>query len=503
MLREDPGYFVETVKEIKEHDVDTLGDTRPAAWKTATVRVIADAFVYFLAWAFFDRKLSLISSMDFLSRRTDSTQSQATREDESFWGSMFSIVNPLVRFAIVSILDGLPPSPRLRHCFYWNEPDNDPDTWSNAKASITASELRVCSIFKATREHGNIFGLHFVVQEIQYMFDTDPKASKLVDSYIVSHFSDLDMLTELKTRIAGLRIWSDESDVPDKIPPHEIDQEANSEIFDPICKLRAGLEDACWEAKLLDNPLSGVFDYPADKSYTEANIRQMRVAELALDSLWFGLELYLQHTSNLSPFRLMHHAMMGPRELQRTPEWIPFTAQRSLMPASTTTLPTMTSSRVIQSRSKSENEIRRLAPKVKTKGAASLPATEHGGGPHDGPPGQDNLSVPQRISVDRRTFNVVSALLPEIGNDNHQRVQITWQEMLQGLNSIGLQPEKLYGSVWLFKPKKKNECLVEMKRSIQFHEPHSGGKIPPNMVRVFGKRLTHAYGWEGGMFVAE
>lgn len=68
-------------------------------------------------------------------------------------------------------------------------------------------------------------------------------------------------------------------------------------------------------------------------------------------------------------------------------------------------------------------------------------------------------------------------------------------------SAIGLQPEKLYGSVWIFRPKK--ETLVEAKRSIQFHEPKEirhGGKIPASMVRVFGRRLKRAYGWESGMF---
>lgn len=71
-------------------------------------------------------------------------------------------------------------------------------------------------------------------------------------------------------------------------------------------------------------------------------------------------------------------------------------------------------------------------------------------------------------------------------------------------SAIGLSPEKLYGSVWIFRPKK--DALIEVKRSIQFHEPKEirrGGKIPATMVRVFGRRLKHAYGWEGDMFASE
>lgn len=106
----------------------------------------------------------------------------------------------------------------------------------------------------------------------------------------------------------------------------------------------------------------------------------------------------------------------------------------------------------------------------------------------------------------KRAYKVFSALLPSSSPQNHQRIEIAWEELLSAMNTIGLQPEKLYGSVWIFKPKGEDECLLELKRSIQFHEPkevRKGGKIPANMVRVYGRRLKHAYGWEGGMFGCE
>lgn len=48
--------------------------------------------------------------------------------------------------------------------------------------------------------------------------------------------------------------------------------------------------------------------------------------------------------------------------------------------------------------------------------------------------------------------------------------------------------------------------LVDATRSIQFHEPkevRKGHKMPPNMVRTFGRRLRHTYGWEKGCFQCE
>jgi hypothetical protein len=62
--------------------------------------------------------------------------------------------------------------------------------------------------------------------------------------------------------------------------------------------------------------------------------------------------------------------------------------------------------------------------------------------------------------------------------------------------STGFRIEKLYGSVWQFSP-----TSLDVERSIHFHEPHPKGKIPFEVARRHGRRLTRAYGWHGGMFV--
>jgi len=63
------------------------------------------------------------------------------------------------------------------------------------------------------------------------------------------------------------------------------------------------------------------------------------------------------------------------------------------------------------------------------------------------------------------------------------------------MSSTGFAIEKLYGSMWQFKPSD-----LDVERSIQFHEPHPSGKIPFRMARRYGRRLFRAYGWHAGMF---
>jgi hypothetical protein len=77
--------------------------------------------------------------------------------------------------------------------------------------------------------------------------------------------------------------------------------------------------------------------------------------------------------------------------------------------------------------------------------------------------------------------------------------EIKWPDFLHAMASVGFAPEKLYGSVWHFRP-----TTLGLDRSIKFHEPHKEGKgadkIPYCTARGIGRRLNRAYGWEGSMF---
>lgn len=116
----------------------------------------------------------------------------------------------------------------------------------------------------------------------------------------------------------------------------------------------------------------------------------------------------------------------------------------------------------------------------------------------------------EKVAIPKRAFKVFSALLPSQVAAQQQRPEIPWDDLLFAMNAIGLQPIKLYGSVWMFRPVSKGDTAetesgirtvgkLDLERSIQFHEPkevRKGAKIPKAMVRTFGRRLKHAFGWE-------
>lgn len=116
----------------------------------------------------------------------------------------------------------------------------------------------------------------------------------------------------------------------------------------------------------------------------------------------------------------------------------------------------------------------------------------------------------EKVAIPKRAFKVFSALLPSPTAAQQQRPEVPWDDLVFAMNALGLQPIKLYGSVWMFHPVAKGEVAetdsgiqtigkLSLERSIQFHEPkevRKGGKIPKAMVRTFGRRLKHAFGWE-------
>ena len=108
---------------------------------------------------------------------------------------------------------------------------------------------------------------------------------------------------------------------------------------------------------------------------------------------------------------------------------------------------------------------------------------------------QPNTIDPQpSFAVDARALKVFRTIFfnPAVTSTPGE---ITWNDFLHAMTSVGFTVMKLYGSVWQFQPTK-----LDVERSIQFHEPHPRGKIPFTTARRYGRRLHRAYGWFGEMF---
>lgn len=269
-------------------------------------------------------------------------------------------------------------------------------------------------------------------------------------------------------------------------------------------ELTEGIRSVCKASELLWNPMQKQdFDYPVEKRYNKVNVDQMIKAEQSLDMFWWSVEVALTDHNGIDLSEILEEQTSPSRELYRTP---PYKEQIQLpTPRVTPQKPLVEIDPNLQRSSESLTPSSKsflatpAKEKVKTRGKPAALDLR----PVPAPTEADNVAEPpiEKVKIPRKAYKVFQALMPSIKDVVQQRCEIAWDELLWAMDAVGLEPEKLYGSVWIFKPLPKDQqCSgkVKLERSIQFHEPKEvrrGAKVPRPMVRMFGARLKHAFGW--------
>jgi hypothetical protein len=343
-------------------------------------------------------------------------------------------------------------------------------------------------------------GLHHLpnlVGEIQYMLDTDDEASLYVDSWMTEHFSDLALLCELGKATLSLQPWFDSRVAFDWDYRLKSQGQRLNKVDTTLSKLVRGISTASPKTTKFCDPLDHAFDYPAEKARTKANVDQMRKAERHLDEFWLRLEGEVKRTQKLDMKALMRRRAFETRTIYRTPPWqepettaprTPTKVLRDIDPNVYRTFDSPTGPKFTPTSAKE---------KVKTRGA--IAGAHHPRATAEAPPAvQPEEATPPKIKIHRKAYAVFTSLLPTTTSAGQPCPEVAWDDFLFAMNAIGMEPEKLYGSVWIFKPVSGERMLVDVTRSISFHEPkevRKGRKITRPMVRTFGRRLKHAYGW--------
>lgn len=207
MLREDPAYFADTLRDWNEHagqrSSKPVECSCTSCWNRIAGRVITQAYVSLICWGDIHDKLHAMPPIDVQIKRADERMGRFRGVDEDRWSALYEVLINLQIYPMRNLESGLPTSPRLRHRYRWvGEDDGD---WQILPGTSEA-ERRVCELFTALKSPG-YHSLHGLVQEIQYMLETDGDASQYVDSWITSQFSDLALLSELHQSIDGLAPW--------------------------------------------------------------------------------------------------------------------------------------------------------------------------------------------------------------------------------------------------------------------------------------------------------
>jgi hypothetical protein len=249
----------------------------------------------------------------------------------------------------------------------------------------------------------------------------------------------------------------------------------------------------------LGNPSDGTFNYPINRSRNRKNVDVMRKAEVNLDKFWNLVDSGMKRKMGEEEFETICRMFADCGTMRRTGPWVEPLPQA----ASTKDISKdngddhVPLSRVFHDRTHDiTGNFDRLniqeRSKTKTRGVPGTNSQSESEQAHPKPTSQP------LYHVNKGSFFVFRSLF-HTQEQGEIPGKIRWEHFVNALVKLGFSAEKLHGSAWQSTPK-KIKLPEDMKRGIQFHEPHPGGDIPFVLARRFGRRLTRAYGWCGEMF---
>ncbi|KAF1963529.1 hypothetical protein CC80DRAFT_511841 [Byssothecium circinans] len=471
-LREDPRYFADVVQEYKDHRPHYVLDNKGRPHRKAKSSLIGDAHSLVFMW--------------------EEIGESGMKPDKSVLPDFFDSLVRAVYYIESATLDIigviralLPSSPPLRAFHFLANPEdaNPSSLYIQVKPNNPRDKLRdrILSLYDLLVDKGtrDFVTLPSLMDEFGRLMLYDDRAKSLISPYIASLISQLSPWAKA-VEVAVAR----------RQGKLTCERDRHMLVWDltrPVDFLDPTLVE-------LGNPQDGKFEFPAHKRQTRQTVEAMRKAESALDAFWKAANAYYQRTAGTTPIAETK-SILGERVICRTPSWVePAEAMKASVASSSskdTYQPFLSDAHEVDKQL--TGAFKKLSTtttqKVKTRGAAAVayePAQE--------PNCAAAIDKEVIFIVDKRAHKVFRALFHS-PNSPDQPGEIAWPDFLHALVSTGFSAEKLQGSAWHFTPKN-----LDVRRSIQFHEPHPGNKLPFMWGRRYGRRLTRAYGWTGDMF---
>ncbi|KAF2108677.1 hypothetical protein BDV96DRAFT_616222 [Lophiotrema nucula] len=503
-LREDPAYFKDIVLSYKTHRFELMSDSNGNCHpylKRASMdnfynfplrNMVTDAYVAFSIWDNIHSLLGLAGK----------------RPPEPFMKTFRKL---LFRLEMATedfthnLKFGFPMIPELRRFFVRRVPEStsqphrmhiDHTALLVHEDSVEARFVR-CVDMLWNEDLLDRLGLPCIMDAIERAMQTDAKIKKLVTPWVATLLYQLSVVAECYRQLHLYPHWARHIEASTQfIHKEELTLEYAASNLKWHNILRHQFEAAPF-ARLVDS--SGVrFAYPVDKRRTQENVEKLRRAEANLDQFWAAVDARFKKTSSVSQHDLVEHLLTKERILQRTPPW---------------TAPTKPT-QVSHTLANQDYNYEYLSPTLhdstkditgnfnKLSVASKQKTKTHGiADPTIGSSEilQQPVSIEEQqiFRVDKRTYKVFKTIFHS-PNSPDQPGEIPWIDFLYAMSCTGFSAEKLHGSAWHFTPCKTK--LSGCDRSIIFHEPHPSSKLPFTKARMYGRRLTKNYGWNGEMF---
>ncbi|PGH00959.1 hypothetical protein GX51_05508 [Blastomyces parvus] len=502
-LREDPGYFHDTLGDCYEHRQETMLDEKrmphPSLgtdifWARVYGQVIISAYEDLVA---FDALYHQIEKLITLREKHSAEISPEAELPREYLKELLVLRECLDRISEGPIKDlkmALPASPPLRSLYI------------RLRSAPGSSIIEVATkrgvdtdyllwLFQTLWDPQQLFlcRLPDLTDEIERLVHSDPKEKAKLSPFVTGIFSDLGLIAGTLREVNTYFPWAAGMDQRKEMlyPGGEISREAIN-LLGSVVGVSKYFRDLELVNLKLETPFDGRYTYPSDKRRTQQHVEAMRKAEENLDSFWETIDQYYQRNTGKTLLESFRHLLPDDRQLERTPEWVPPATKPAVDPSNDIYEPF--SQLNIQDETKPTAKVaedERI--KTKTRGIPHPQPDIESSIPHHGTSRHTPDTQPT-FRISKRALKVFSTLFHDPSRED-QPGEIPWSDFLHAMVSTGFGPAKLYGSVWQFTPTK-----LDVLRSIQFHEPHPRSKIPFRVARRFGRRLNRAYGWHAGMF---
>ena len=514
-LREDPSYFAESLLDFKEHRQEMLKDingrTHPilmagresSLWERIIGNVMTNAYLSLEMWNELHIQVKKLHNLKEKHATNISIEKELPEEYLNALLTFQHYLKQATKGPIGQLMHCAAASPPLRQFFNRLPPESSTTTIirivSKPYVKLEGAQAELIWLLKTLWEDGQglfFAGLTNVVDELERLVQSDTNAKRLLSAYIAEVVSDLAVFSETLRQMKIYQPWAQtfENLLVDK--EGTIMKEFAERTSSWALMMDAWKGPNAKKIVQLGEPTGRKFHYPAEKRRTKENTEAMRFAECNLDAFWSAADRSLRtHVGDKLKGTALWQFLSQPRVPQRTPEWAePDMKTGQNIEVIAKPLSELYLDLELRTERTLDHSSRAIKPiaKPKTKGVSTFFHPETGVVPV-----ADRQDAQPIFFVDRRALKVFRTLFytPSL---TATPGEIHWTDFLHAMVSTGFEPEKLYGSVWQFKPTK-----LDVERSIQFHEPHPGRKVPYKTARRIGRRLERAYGWRGSMFTRE
>ncbi|KAH7191202.1 hypothetical protein DER44DRAFT_794629 [Fusarium oxysporum] len=521
-LREDPAYFADQFREIKDHRQEMLPDTRglphPAThrlrentlWARVTFGMLLDAYANLESLTELHRQ---VQNLSMLQQKFHKEILPTKDLPNEYFVSLLrfkyfleqTAKGPLDKLKVAATA-----SPPMRK-FFVREPPVDPNStkiFVRSCPGVKMEKVEQQLIWLLQTLWEDDYALFLVrvpnvVDELERLLQAEPKADALISAHVAKMIGDLAIVTQSLKQLELYQPWAQEFEMASADHVEDFKEEYTA-LQKPVAQLHAAfLRKGLDNAARLAEPSGGKFTYPYSKRRTKETVDALRQAESNLDMFWAKVDDVTKARVTDFEATALYRLLSQPRILRRTAEWVePTKTNEKAEPAPDQDLWALNrplSNLFLDQPAQTPQRFNahgvRSKIKIKTKGDPSEMSNNNDNVAQSDATKPEVLGSQPTFSVDARALKVFRTLF-----FNHEVTStpgsIPWNDFLHAMASTGFQIEKLYGSVWQFSP-----TILDIERGIHFHEPHPKGKIPFEVARRHGRRLTRAYGWFGGMFM--